>query len=169
MNLDDSLTSSQIGKFEDSQSAAGPKTKISHSPPEYFLRDFKEWQGMSSVDLETDKKLLRQATKAWHQLPPKLKVKYLIKIRVQTSQERKIKDMKVKKTYKEKPLQNGVLRSSKFKRKRKVILVEPSLKILRPKMIARRPTPLPSPRKRKENRSRTLPKYVPYRQKSSKL
>nr|XP_016929764.1 uncharacterized protein LOC108009714 [Drosophila suzukii] len=169
MDLDDSLTSSQISKLEDSQSAAGAKRKISHSPPESFLRDFKKWQGMSSVDLETEKKLKRKATKAWHQLAPKLKVKYLIKIRVQTSQERKIRDLKLKKLSKEKPLQNGVMRSSKLKLKRKVILVEPSLKILRPKMIARRPTPLPSPRKRKENRSKTLPKYVPYRQKSSKL
>ncbi|XP_016946397.2 uncharacterized protein LOC108022063 [Drosophila biarmipes] len=145
MDLHDSLTSSQISKFEDFEAAAGAKKNTSHNPSEYFLRGVEKWQ----------------------QLSPKQKIKYLIKMRVQTSQERKTRELAMKKNSRENPLQN--IRSRKLRPKRKVILVEPSSRILRPKMIARRPTPLPSPRKRQENRSKTLPKYVPYRQKSSKL
>ncbi|XP_026835956.1 uncharacterized protein LOC113564256 [Drosophila erecta] len=115
----------------------------------------------------TKTSLLKKATKAGPQLPKNLKVKCMIKDRVKMAQKRKFKELALKKYTKDKSLQNRC--SDKLKLKRKVMLVEPSLKSIRPKMLARRPTPLPYPRKRKGNRSKTLPKFVPLFQKKNDI
>ncbi|KAH8358195.1 hypothetical protein KR084_007566 [Drosophila pseudotakahashii] len=164
----DSSTSSQISKSKTKISLFGQGRKPI-SLPKDFLKDFCVWQGAKAADLQTDKNLLKKTIKMWHQLAPKCKLQYLIKKRVQASQKRKLMELALKKRSKGKPLQDGIMRSNKLKPKRKVILVEPSLRTVRPKMIARRPTPLPSRRKRRENRSKRLPKFVPHRQKSSEI
>ncbi|XP_070068599.1 uncharacterized protein [Drosophila takahashii] len=166
-NLDNS-TSSQISKSKEKSSLFG-QGREPISLPKDFLKDFFVWHGVKAAQQQTDKNNQKKAIKMWHQLAPKYKLQYSIKKRVQASQKRKLMELALKKRSKEKPLQDGIMRSNKLKPKRKVNLVEPSVEIVRPKMIARRPTPHPSPKKRKENRSKRLPKFVPYRQKSSEI
>ncbi|KMY94640.1 uncharacterized protein LOC27208753 [Drosophila simulans] len=125
----DSSTGSQIGKQKDLKS---PK------------------RAMDGVTKKTKKNLPKKTTMA----RSKLKIKALIKKRVQMAQKRKLALMT---SAKDKSLQ--------LKSKRKVIVVEPSSKSMRPKMISRRPTPLPRPRKKRESRATTLPKYIPLCQK----
>nr|DAA02577.1 TPA_inf: HDC06974 [Drosophila melanogaster] len=105
------------------------------------------------VTKKTKKKLPKNATMARSQLTPSMKIKAMIKNRVKMTQKRKLALMT---SAKDKPLP--------LKSKRKVIVVDPSLKTIRPK-IARRPTPLPRPRKKRESRATTLPKYIPLCQK----
>lgn len=88
------------------------------------------------VTKKTKKKLPKNATMARSQLTPSMKIKAMIKNRVKMTQKRKLALMT---SAKDKPLP--------LKSKRKVIVVDPSLKSIRPK-IARRPTPLPRPRKK---------------------
>ncbi|XP_043642840.1 uncharacterized protein LOC122612974 [Drosophila teissieri] len=142
----DSSAGSQISKPEDLKSPKGTRNLMTK---------------------KTKKNLLKKATKAGPQLAKHLKIKCMIKERVKLAQERKFKELALKKYAKDKPLQDGIMRSDKLRSKRKVTLVEPSLKSIRPKMLARRPTPLPCTRKRKENRSKTLPKFVPLCQKKN--
>ncbi|XP_033152073.1 uncharacterized protein LOC117135737 [Drosophila mauritiana] len=129
----DSSTGSQIGKQKDLKS---PK------------------RARDGVTKKTKKNLPKKATMARSPLTPSMKIKALIKKRVQMAQKRKLALMT---SAKDKSLQ--------LKSKRKVIVVEPSSKSMRPKMISRRPTPLPRPRKKRESRATTLPKYNPLCQK----
>ncbi|XP_039480615.1 uncharacterized protein LOC120444751 [Drosophila santomea] len=142
----DCSASSEISKPEDLKSPKGTRNPMTE---------------------KTKKNLLKKATKAEPQLAKHLKIKCMIKERVKMAQDRKFKELALRKFAKDKPLQDGIMRSDKLKSKRKVMLIKPSLKSIRPKMLGRRPTPMPCPRKRKETRSKTLPKFVPLCQKKN--
>ncbi|XP_016976534.1 uncharacterized protein LOC108042649 [Drosophila rhopaloa] len=166
MDLEDNLdssTSSQISKSKESSSALGNK-RVLYTPFKLFFRDFLIREGRNP-ERNSSKKLLKKALKAWRQMEPRKKLLYQIMMRVQIAKERKVRELALKKNPKDKPMQDGIESIEKRKLKRKVILVVPSLRSMRPRMVARRPTPLPSPQKREKNRSKRLPKYVPYRQK----
>ncbi|KAI8039768.1 uncharacterized protein LOC128254460 [Drosophila gunungcola] len=161
----DSSTSSQISECKDSNSALGSikNERESFYPFKLFYRDFGIWEGR-----KPDKKLRKKALKAWHNLEPAIKLHYLIMTRVKMTEERKFRALAVKKKTKDKTMQTVLEGNDKIKPMRRVIIVEPSWKSVRPRMVTRKPTPLPSAKKRMKNRLKTLPKFVPFSQRKIK-
>ncbi|XP_041563688.1 uncharacterized protein LOC108144382 [Drosophila elegans] len=161
----DSSTSSQISEYKDSNSAllSIKNKRESFYPIKLFLQDFGKWEGR-----KPDKKLRKQALKAWHNLEPAIKLQYLIRTRVQMTEERKLRALAVKKKTKDKTMQTVLEGSDIIKSMRRVIIEDPSWKSVRPRMLTRKPTPFPSAMKRMKNRSKALPKVVPFNQRKIK-